>query len=203
MDNKVKLAIILTLMVAVIIGAPAAVFAGGGGGHGKDGEHHGFDWMQFLGKTFNATVLFGGLILFLRKPIVKLLTQKSLDIKNDIRQREDLLEKTTIQLENLHKRLNRIEDEVIAMKEAAQNSGNEEKKRIEEIGAAESKRIMEVTEAEISAKMENAVRNLKEKIADLTIARFKSDFESKLDKKTHNSIIEKNIDICGAIIERE
>lgn len=203
MDRKVKCAIGVTLMAVLLMGIPSAIMASSGGEHGEATQHHGFNLKAFLGKTLNATILFGGLILFLRKPIIKLLTQKSLDVKNDIIQREVLLKKTTLHLEDIQKRLDRIEEEVIAMKKSAIDSGNEEKKRIEELGNLESQRIMEITNTEISTKVENAVRDLKAKIADLTIAQFKKDFESKLDKKTHEKIIEKNIDICGAIIERE
>lgn len=195
MDKRAKvLVIVLLTMVLAVPG-----FAEEGHGDG----HHGFDWWAFLGKTFNAVVLFGGLIVFLRKPLIKLLAQKSLDVKNDIQQREEEIIKTTSQVEDLQKRLDKIETEVNAMKTAAGKSGGEEKQRLEELAKSESQRIKELTEAEIDTRIDNAVRSLKSRVADLTIDHFKKDIEKHLDKKAHEKIIEKNIDICGDIIERE
>jgi len=89
------------------------------------------------------------------------------------------------------------------MKKTAEEGGNEEKKRIEELGKSEAQRIREITDAEIASKVENSIRDLKAKIADMTIEHFKKDIMKELDEKTHEKIIEKNIDRCGDIIERE
>jgi len=113
------------------------------------------------------------------------------------------VEETSGQLENLKRRLAKIEEEVAAVKKAAEKSGNDEKKRIEELGDKESRRILALTEAEIAVKVENSIRKLKARIADLTIEHFKKDIEKQLDKESHERIIEKNIEICGDIIERE
>ncbi|NIT21747.1 MAG: hypothetical protein GTN53_04490 [Candidatus Aminicenantes bacterium] len=194
MDKRFRVVFIFILLLVFT----SAVFAEGG--HG--GEHT-FDWWGFLGKLLNSTILFGGLILLLRKPIINLLAQRSLDVKNDIIQREEELTKTSRQLEDLKDRLAKIEEEVADMKKAAEISGNDEKKRIEELGANEARRILELTEAEIATKVENSIRNLKSKIADMTIEHFKKDIAKQLDKKAHEKIIEKNIEICGDIIERK
>jgi len=167
-----------------------------------EGEHH-FNWNTFLGKTFNSTVLFGGLIILLRKPLIKFLSQKSLDVKNDIIHREELLERTSKQLDQIKDRLDRIENEVASLKDTAAQKGAEEQQRIQELGEKEAQHILEITETEINAKVENSLRRLKEKIADLTIDHFKKEIQTQLDPSAHHKIIEKNIDICGAIIERE
>jgi F0F1-type ATP synthase membrane subunit b/b' len=184
-------------IVILMVVLSGALHAGGGG------EHHGFDWVGFLGKLFNATLLFGGLIFFLRKPIIEMLTQKSLDVKNEIHQKEEQVKSTSSQLDEICKRLDKIEEEVSGMKAAAKSSGEQEQIRIEELGKKEAQRIVELTETEIATKIENSVRNLKSRIADLTIDHFKKDIESQLDKKAHEKIIEKNIEISGDIIERE
>jgi F-type H+-transporting ATPase subunit b len=206
MTRKIKaVAVVIGIFVAVaILILPTYVLAQEGHeGEAESGHGHGFDWGQFLGKSFNSLILFGGLILLLRKPIIKLLAQKSLDIKDDIVQRETELQKSSRQLEELHQRLDKIEAEVAGMKQIAEQSGNEEKKRIEALGAKEAQRILELTDAEINTKVENSIRNLKAKIAELTIEHFKKDIREQLDKNAHDKIIEKNIKSCGEIIERK
>lgn len=205
MTRQIKvLSVVIGMMVLALILTTSA-FGFAEGEHESEDEHgeHHFDWWGFIGKTINALILFGGIILLLRKPLIKLLAQKSTDIKTDIQQRENEVERTTTELEKIHKRLEKIEEEVAGMKQSAEKSGNEEKKRIEELGAKEAQRILEVTEAEINTKVENSIRNLKAKIADLTIEHFKTDIQKQLDKKAHEKIIEKNIQKCGEIIERD
>ncbi|MGD2089866.1 MAG: hypothetical protein PVH61_27065 [Candidatus Aminicenantes bacterium] len=200
---KVLKVVISMMVLALILITPVFGFAEGEhDSEGEHGEHH-FDWWGFIGKTINALILFGGIILLLRKPLIKLLAQKSTDIKTDIQQRENEVERTTKALEKIHKRLEKIEEEVAGMKQTAEESGTEEKKRIEELGAKEAQRILEVTEAEINTKVENSIRNLKARIADLTIEHFKTDIQKQLDNKAHKKIIEKNIQRCGEIIERD
>jgi F0F1-type ATP synthase membrane subunit b/b' len=202
-QTKVLTVVSGMIILALILTAPAFGFSEGEHESGSEnGEHH-FDWWGFIGKTINSLILFGGIILLLRKPLIKMLAQKSVDIATDIQQREDEVERTTNELKKIHKRLEKIEVEVAGMKQTAEKSGNEEKKRIEELGAKEAQRILDLTEAEINTKVENSIRNLKAKIADLTIEHFKKDIQKQLDKKAHEKIIEKNIQKCGEIIERD
>jgi F0F1-type ATP synthase membrane subunit b/b' len=202
MDKRIKVFIIFSVVGLMLLSFSTALFGGGGDSEGGEEEHH-FNWWGFLGKLFNAIVLFGGLIFLLRKPLIDLLARKSLDVKNDIIQREELLKTTTGQLENIKKRLEKIEEEVENMKNSAEKSGEDEKKRIGELGEREALRIKTLTEEEINNKVDSSIRALKEKIADLTIDYFKKDIESHLDQKAHEKIIEKNIEISGEIIERE
>jgi F0F1-type ATP synthase membrane subunit b/b' len=200
---KVLTAVIGVIVLALILTKPAFGFAQGEHESGSEhGEHH-FDWWGFIGKTINSIILFGGIILLLRKPLVKLLSQKSVEIKTDFQERENELEKTTNQLKQLQQRLGKIEEEVASIKKKARESGNREKKNLQELGEKEAQRILEVTEAEINTKVENSIRNLKARIADLTIEHFKTDIQKQLDKKAHEKIIEKNIQRCGEIIERD
>lgn len=164
--------------------------------------HH-FDWSGFWGKVLNSTILFGGLILLLRKPLINFFSQKSLDIKNDIIQREKSIAESKEKFTDIKLRLSKIEEEVEKMKQLAMKSGEDEKKRIEETGKTESQRILAITETEINNKIEASIRRLKEKIAELTIENFKRDIEAKLDPEIHKKIIDKNIKASGEIIERE
>ncbi|MDQ1353188.1 MAG: synthase subunit b [Acidobacteriota bacterium] len=214
-----KAAMVAAVVLLVMLAAwtsPAFVYAEGANKEGQhqtgaqethatqEGEHHGFNWVGFFGKLFDSTLLFGGLIFLVRKPLIALLAQKSLDIKTDIIDRENQLKNTTVQLKGIMERLEKIAEEVEAVKDSAEKSGNEEKKRIEEAGENEAQRILALTEEEIGNKMETAVRELKERIADLTIEHFKKDIEAHLDPRMHERLIEKNIAVLsGETIERK
>lgn len=167
-------------------------------------EHHTFNWWGFLGKMFDSFLLFGGLIFLIRKPLIALLAQKSEDVKSNIIEREELLDNKSAQLKGIMTRLEKIEDEIQDIMANASKSGNDEKKYIEELGKNEAQRILALTEEEIDYKIEVAVRNLKEKIADLTIDYFEKNIAANLDPHIHEQLIEKNIKLLsGDSIERK
>jgi F0F1-type ATP synthase membrane subunit b/b' len=210
--KKILTGVAAAVAVAILLAAltawttPAFAFTEGGSeeGQAQTGEHRGFNWWGFFGKLFDSTLLFGGLIYLLRKPIIDLLAQKSLDIKTDITQREERLKITSEQLQGILERLEKIEEEVQVIRRSAEKSGDRERKHIEEAGENEARRILALTDEEIGNKMETAVRNLKERIADLTIAHFKKDIAAHLDSPMHERLIEKNIAILsGDGIERK
>jgi hypothetical protein len=70
------------------------------------------DWFNLLGKVFNSIVLFGGLTLLLRKPLIRMLSEKSAAVKNDFVEREKNLADTTIRLEDIEQRLQKVTVEV-------------------------------------------------------------------------------------------
>jgi len=194
MNKRVK---VLGIVLLVLAFGCSGLFA-----EGPEKEEHHFDWMAFSGKLVNAVILFGLLIYLLKKPISNYLKQKSLEIHSDISRREETLSVTSSQLEEIKERLKKIEEEIAGMKITAEEQGNTERKRIEENAETEAQRILELTEAEIDTKVENAIRNLKSRITDLTIEHFKNDIGAQLDARAHEKIIEKNIESCGDILER-
>jgi F0F1-type ATP synthase membrane subunit b/b' len=166
-----------------------------------EGETSHIDWFNVLGKVVNSTVLFGGLILLLRKPLIQMLSRKSADIRNDIEEREKILSDTAARLQDIQQRLAKVASEVEAMKSSAEASGRDELARLEEAGRLEAERIVALSEEEIRQRVDAAVREVKGRIADLAIERFKEDFVRGLDATTQQKIIERNIDSCGDLDE--
>ena len=167
-----------------------------------DGGAHHVDWFSVLGKVFNSTVLFGGLFLLLRKPLIRMLSQKSSDVQADIVTREKNLAATELRLHEIRQRLARVEAEVEAIQNGADKAGKDELARLEAAGKLEAERIVAMGEEEIRQRVAAAVRAVKERIADLAIERFRGDFEKNLDAATQQKIIERNID-ASASLSRE
>lgn len=155
------------------------------------------DWFGVLGKVFNSTVLFGGLFLLLRKPLIRMLSQKSSDIEADIVTREQNLAATELRLHEIRERLAKVAAEVETIKTSADKAGEDEMARLEAAGRIEAERIIAMSEEEIRQRVDAAVRAVKERIADLAIERFRADFGKSLDAATQQKIIERNIDACG------
>lgn len=200
---KTKILIIACAILLFSLFLPAAGEEGTAA-HGEEShqEHH-FNWVHFLGQIINSTVLFGGLIFLLRKPISKFLGESSVNIKIDIEEREENLKETTKILTDIKSRLERIEEEVEDMRNSARKSGEEEKEKIKTLGEQESERITRLNEEEMNQKVESSIRRLKEQVANLTIEQFRKEVKEELDDKMHEKIIEENIDRIGELIERK
>jgi F0F1-type ATP synthase membrane subunit b/b' len=181
----------LFLFLALTVGLAAS--AGGEAAH--------VDWFNLLGKVFNSTVLFGGLILLLRKPLIQMLSQKSSAIRDDIVARENKLSATTGQLAEIRQRLEKVAAEVAGLKNDAEAAGQEELARLREAGRLEAERIIALSEDEIRQRVDAAVRTVRGRIADLAIDRFRNEFTRDLDAATQKKIIERNIDSCGDLDE--
>lgn len=162
---------------------------------------HAVDWLGVLGKVLNSTVLFGGLILLLRRPLVEMLARRSAGIRSDIVERERVLEATEARLREIGERLARVASEVEEIKAGAAAAGLGERARLEEAGRLEAERIIALSEEEIRLRAEAAVRAVKGRIADMAIERFRGDFKKDLDAAGQQRIIERNIDACGELHE--
>lgn len=159
------------------------------------------DWFAVLGKVFNSTVLFGGLALLLRKPLIRMLSEKSAAVENDFHERDKNLAATAVRLKDIEQRLQKATVEVAGIKTGAVAGGQEELARLEAAGREEAARIIALSEEEIRLRVEAAVRSVKARIADLAIGHFKEDFSKNLDAGLQQKIIERNITASGEIDE--
>lgn len=183
---------VLLLLLAVTLAAS--------GSEESSGPVH-VNWFGVLGKVLNSVILFGGLTLILRKPLIRMLSEKSAAIKDDFAERQKNLAETTVRLADIEQRLLKVKAEVEQIKASAENSGQEELARLEAAGRAEAARIIALSEEEIRLRVEAAIRQVKGHIADLAIERFKDDFIKSLDVAMQKKIIERNITACGELDE--
>jgi F0F1-type ATP synthase membrane subunit b/b' len=188
-----KTRLLLTLLL-VLAGALAASAGEGEGAHAVD-------WFSVLGKVVNSTLLFGGLILALRKPLIRMLSQKGDGLRQDFVEREKMLATTETKLQEIDRRLAQVAAEVEEINGEAEASGKAELARLEEAGRREAERIVALSEEEIRQRVDAAVRAVKGRIADLAIERFRSDFRKGLDDATQQKILERNIDASGDLDE--
>ena len=169
---------------------------------GAEAGYH-FDWFGFFGRVFNSVVLFGGLIVILRKPLIEFLAGAGRTVAEDIREREKRIADGSLNLENVNLRLSRIEDEIEGMKKAAEEGGRAEMVKLEATGRRETDRILALSETEINLRIESALKQLREKIADLTIDHFRKEIRKNLDPEIQRKIVDRNIERIGELDERK
>jgi F0F1-type ATP synthase membrane subunit b/b' len=185
----------LVLFLVLALASGLAASAGEG-----EAAHH-IDWFSVLGKVVNSTILFGGLFLALRKPLIRMLSQKGAGIRDDFAARAQNLVATESRLREVGQRLDKVAAMVEEIKGEAEAAGKAGLARLEEAGRLEAERIITLGEEEIRQRVDAAVREVKGRIADLAIARFKEDFTRHLDNVGQQKIIERNIDACEDLDE--
>jgi F0F1-type ATP synthase membrane subunit b/b' len=183
--------------IFVILILAATALAASGGEEAAAAQH--VDWLGVLGKVINSAILFGGLAWFLRKPLIKMLADKSDAVRTDFDLRQKNLAETSVRLEDIEQRLKKVKDDVAQIKAGAETGGREELARLEAAGREEAARIIALSEEEIRLRVDAAVRSVRSRIADLAIERFKADFVKNLDATMQQKIIERNISACGGL----
>lgn len=179
---------------------PALLLASGLAASGGEAEAaHAVDWFGVLGKVVNSVVLFGGLILLLRRPLIQMLSQKGDRIRHEFADRQQTLAATESRLQEIGRRLDRVAAEVAGIQAEAEAAGQAELARLEAAGRAEAERIVALGEEEIRQRVDAAVRTVRERIADLAIERFRGDLARELDDAAQQRIIERNIDASGSL----
>lgn len=164
---------------------------------------HGPSLNSFLGKLVTSVVLFGGLIILLRKRLIEFFSQKRLQIGDDIKNREQEIKRQEDRLQSLIERLGKMEEEIRARLLEAKESGEREKSRILESGKVEIQRILSEARQEIDEKVEISLEKMKDRIAQATVEQFKESIQKELDQPSHEKIIRNNIKIMGDAIARE
>jgi len=181
------------VLSCLLLALAASLAAAGGEG---EAAHH-VDWLAVLGKVLNSAILFGGLILLLRKPLLRMLSQKGEGIRAEFAERAQALATTEERLREVEARLSCVAAEVQGIQGEAEAAGKAELERLEAAGRREAERIVALGGEEIRQRVDAAVREVRGRIADLAIERFRRDLEKGLDAPAQQKIIERNIDACG------
>ena len=161
-----------------------------------------FDWSAFLGKVFNAVVLFGGLILILRKPLIRFLTNRGVAIREDFDNRQKKILDIQKQLDQLNSRLDCINEEVGEIHDMAKNSAETKAALLVQSGEKEAERILANAERDVNQMMDVRLRELRGRIAQLAIDHFREEAVGKIGRKEHDRIIERCIKQSGEIVEK-
>ncbi len=184
-----------TVVALLLLASPLAASAEGGA--------HGFDWTAFLGRVFNAAVLFGALFVLLRKPVAGFFAKRSREVRQGIEARQEEIARAGDRLQGIDDRLGRLEAEIAAIRLAADEGGKAEMARLDEAGRQEAERILQLADAQIRQRVDVALRQLKERIADLAIERFRDEMKGALDEPAQRRVIDRNIRQSGELHERE
>ncbi|HVP90445.1 MAG TPA: ATP synthase F0 subunit B [Terriglobales bacterium] len=157
--------------------------------------------MDFLGKTVNFLILFGGLAVALRKPLAAMLAKWMANIRETLRLAEASLSTAEGKREASTARLSGLEDEIGRMMSTAESVAQREKDRIAAQAEEEAQRLRRFTDQAIEQQVRSGVRELKARAAETATALARERIRNKLTAEDQAALIDKSIDRLSRLHE--
>jgi len=165
-------------------------------------EEHSSNFMDFLGKTINFIILFGGLTYILFKPIRNFLEKRSQDIENSLKETEESKREAGQKLKEVKARLSGLENEIAKIKKEAELEGRREKERIIHLAQQEAERIKYFAKQEIEMLIHAGIQDLKVYTAELATTLAEKRIRKKMTSEDQSFLINKSIERLDKLYER-
>lgn len=150
--------------------------------------------MEFIGKTVNFLLLFGGLALLLRKPLKVFFDGQARAVLESLKQAETEKTEALKKAEESRARLAGLEAEIQRMRTEAQEDARRSKERIAKLAAEESERIRNDTEQEIDRQTQLGILELKGYAAAKAAALARERIRERLTAEDQAALIDLTIE---------
>ncbi len=165
-------------------------------------EEHSSSFRDFIGKTVNFIVLFGGLAYFLYKPIRNFLQKRSQEIEQGLKEAGDAQREAELKLREANARLATLEDEIEKLKKEAEIEGRKERERVIQLAQQEAERIKYFAKQEIEMLMHAGIQDLKQYTAELASALAEERIKKKMSPEDQSFLIDKSIEKLDELYEK-
>jgi F-type H+-transporting ATPase subunit b len=154
----------------------------------------GINMPVLLAQVINFVILFGLLYLVAYKPIMRMLDERSRKIKESMEQTEHIKQQAERAEEEAAKRIDAAAKEGQEAVARAVRTGEEVKKEAQQQAREEAEALISRARSEIQRERDEAIDDLREEFADITIKAAGKVIDRTLDKKAHREIIKKVLD---------
>jgi F-type H+-transporting ATPase subunit b len=185
-----KYTALLLLLVPFFLGAASAE------------EAHRSAFMDYLGKTVNFVLLFGGLGFLLAKPLRAFLENRASGLRAAMEEAEMSRKDAEARLAAIRRRIDGLEQEVDQVREEGVLDGHQERERILEQARRETEKLMAFASQEIRHQGLEAARELRAFAAALAVAKARARIEERLTPELHSRLIDESIGGIGKLHER-
>lgn len=165
-------------------------------------EEHSSGLVDFLGKTVNFILLFGGLTYLLYKPIRHFLEKRGQDIQSSMKEAENSRAEAERKLKEIEARLAGLQEEMERIKEEGEEEGRRAKERTLQLAQQEAERIKHFATQEIDSIIRSGIRELKEYTAELATALAEEQIKKKMSPEVQVEIIDKSIERLDKLYEK-
>lgn len=154
----------------------------------------GFNMPVLLAQVINFVVLFGLLYLVAYKPIMRMLDERSRKIKESMEQTEHIQQQAERAEEEAAKRIDAAAKEGQEAVARAVRTGEEVKREAQQQAKDDAEALIARARSEIQRERDEAIDDLREEFADITVKAAGKVIDRTLDKKAHREIIKKVLD---------
>ena len=154
-------------------------------------EGLGISLPTLIAQLVNFIILFGLLYLVAYKPILRMLDQRSRKIKEGMEQTELIKEQVKHAEEDVKKQIDVARKQGQEIVAQAARTGEEVGQRAQQEAKQEAETLISRARAEIQHERDEAIDELRQEFADLTILAAEKVIDRSLDKQAHRQIIEK------------
>ena len=145
-------------------------------------------------QIINFIILLVILYFFAYKPVLKMLDERSRKIKDSMEEVQKVKEQAAQTEEEFKKKIEAASKEGQEVISKAMRTGEDARKRAQEEAKQEAQGLVEKARVEIQQERNEAISELRQEFADLTIVAAEKVIGKSLDKETHREIIDKVLD---------
>jgi F-type H+-transporting ATPase subunit b len=152
-----------------------------------------------IAQVINVVILFGLLYLVAYRPIMRMLDERSGKIKESMDNTERIKEQAERAEEEAAKRIGEAAKEGQEAIARAMRTGDEVRQEAQQKAKSEGEALIARARAEIQRERDEAIDQLRESFADITIEAAGKVIDRTLDKKAHRDIIDKVLKESAAL----
>ncbi len=146
---------------------------------------------------FNLTLVLGFVIVFGRKVLTEILTERRTLIETAIKDIEDRQKQAVSALEVAKQNLAQAKAEAETIRQTAVTSAASAKAEIEAKTAADIARMQELAAANTNTEQDKAIAELRARITALAIAKAEAQFKNLLTESAQSTLIDRSIAMVG------
>jgi len=154
-------------------------------------EGLGINLPTLVAQIINFAILFGLLFLVGYKPLTRMFDERSKKIKESMEQTEYIKQQAAQAEEEVKKRLEAASKEGQEVIARAMRTGEEIQRETQEQAKQDAEAFIARARVEIQRERDEAVDELRQEFADLTILAAEKVIDRSLDKKAHRKLIDK------------
>ncbi len=165
-------------------------------------EEHSSGLIDFLGKTVNFVILFGGLTYLLYKPIRSFLEKRAQDIQSSLKEAADSRKDAEQKLKKVETRLAGLEKEIEKVMKEAEKEARRQKEQTLQMAQREAEKIKYYAQQEIDSIIRSRIRELREYSAALATALAEERIKKKMSPELHVLLLNRSIERLDKLDEK-
>ncbi|MFH1486941.1 MAG: F0F1 ATP synthase subunit B [Chloroflexota bacterium] len=162
-------------------------------------EALGFNIPGIVAQMVNFSLLLGLLYVFLYKPVMKMLDQRSARIKESIEKAEAIKEQTARTEQRVREQLEEARKESQAIIAQASQIGERLKEEAKQDARKETEIILSRARTEIQTERDASIGELRREFADLAILAAEKVISRSLDKAAHKQLIQEVLEKASTL----